>query len=326
MTLIPKNRRKLHTQIVIIFACPTHIVLEKGQVFFMNHFEKVFQCFPEGVQRQIRLLPDDARRAVEEIRVYRGKEVQLFSGGKRISLSGKISGAEISSFLNHLMKFSYYAYEEDIAKGFITIDGGHRVGICGKAVVEDGKVTLIRDVSSLNIRYSREIPGCSDKVMPYVFNAQGQLSNLLIVSPPGCGKTTLLRDLARKISLQGFKVGICDERSEIAGMSGGVSPYTFGTMVDVLTGCPKAEAMRMMIRAMSPQLLITDEIAEKADAQAIRSCSGSGVKLITSMHGSSLSDLEKTELWEIIAGHTFDYLIFLTDQPEIGTVKEVCHG
>lgn len=291
----------------------------------MNHFEKVFQCFPIEVQRQIGGLAPEIQEEINEIRVYRGKPVQLYAGKNQYSLKGSITGGQIHSLLNNLMKFSYYAYEDDIAKGFITIDGGHRVGLCGKAVVEAGKVTLIRDISSLNIRYSREIIGCSDKIMPYVFDEEGNLCNLLIVSPPGCGKTTLLRDLARNISLQGIKVGICDERSEIAGMCGGISTYTFGSAVDVLDGCPKALAMQMMIRAMSPQLLITDEIGAKVDADAIKSCSGSGVKVISSMHGSCMEDLKKTEVWEIIEGNSFDYIIFLTDQPVIGTIKEIYH-
>lgn len=291
----------------------------------MNHFEKVFQCFPIEVQRQIGGLAPEIQEEINEIRVYRGKPVQLYAGKNQYSLKGSITGGQIHSLLNNLMKFSYYAYEDDIAKGFITIDGGHRVGLCGKAVVEAGKVTMIRDISSLNIRYSREIIGCSDKIMPYVFDEEGNLCNLLIVSPPGCGKTTLLRDLARNISLQGIKVGICDERSEIAGMCGGISTYTFGSAVDVLDGCPKALAMQMMIRAMSPQLLITDEIGAKADADAIKSCSGSGVKVISSMHGSCMEDLKKTEVWEIIEGNSFDYIIFLTDQPVIGTIKEIYH-
>jgi stage III sporulation protein AA len=292
----------------------------------MNHFEKVFRCFPIEVQQQISELASEIQKEINEIRVYRGKPVQLYAGGKRYTLKGVVNGSQMHGILNNLMKFSYYAYEEDIAKGFITIDGGHRVGICGKAVMECGRVTLIRDVSSLNIRYSKEILGCSDKIMPYVFDEMGRMCNLLIVSPPGCGKTTLLRDLARNISLQGIKVGICDERSEIAGMSGGVSAYTFGAAVDVMDGCPKALAMEMMIRAMSPQILITDEIGLANDAEAIRSCSGSGVKVIASMHGSSMEDLQKTGVWEIIEGHTFDSIIFLSDQPTIGSVKEVCHG
>ena len=124
----------------------------------MNHFEKVFRRFPLSVQRQIEGLPEEIRNTVEEIRVYRGKPVQIFAGGRRFELCADIESGEIHGLLNNLMKFSYYAYEEDIAKGFITIDGGHRVGICGKAVVEKGRVTMLKDISSLNIRYSREIP------------------------------------------------------------------------------------------------------------------------------------------------------------------------
>ena len=292
----------------------------------MNHFEKVFQCFPAEIRRQIEHLPKETRDSIEEVRVYRGREVQVFAGGKRISLTGRTEGQDISSLLNNLMKFSYYAYEEDIAKGFITIDGGHRVGICGKAVVEQGRITLIRDISSLNIRYSKEISGCSDKVMHYVVTPGGKLRSLLIVSPPGCGKTTLLRDIARNLSQEGYKVGICDERSEIAGMSAGISPYTFGPMVDVLDGCPKAEGILMLIRAMSPQVLITDEIATSEDAKALKACIASGVKVITSIHGSCLEDLKKTGVWEIIEGHTFDHLLFLSDEPKAGSVREVLCG
>jgi len=292
----------------------------------MNHFEKVFQCFPQEIQRQISSLTDCGKNSIEEIRVYRGRPVQVFAGGKRYSLQGLIGSGDIQAILNNLMKFSYYAYEEDIAKGFITIDGGHRVGICGKAVVEGGRVTLLRDVSSLNIRYSKEIPGCSECLAPYLTGPSGNLLNLLIVSPPGCGKTTLLRDIARNLSQKNYKVAICDERSEIAGMSSGVSPYTFGTMVDVLDGCPKAEGMTMLVRAMSPQVIITDEIGRKEDAEAIKGCISGGVKVITTIHGNTLDDLKKTDVWEIIEKHAFDNLVFLTDEPAVGTVREVRCG
>lgn len=292
----------------------------------MNHFEKVFQCFPEKVREEIGKLPAKTRESIEEIRVYRGREVQIFADGKRISLTGRTSGRDINNLLNNLMKFSYYAYEEDIAKGFITIDGGHRVGICGKAVVDSGHVSLIRDVSSLNIRCSKEILGCSDRLIKYAVGPDGELRNLLVISPPACGKTTLLRDLARNLSFLGCKVGICDERSEIAGMSAGISHYTFGTMVDVLDGCPKAEGMCMMIRSMSPQIIITDEISTEEDGAAVRACAGSGVSVIASAHGSSLEDMKKTGVWSLIENHTFDYLIFLTNRPRAGTIGEVRCG
>lgn len=221
------------------------------------------------------------------------------------------------------MKFSYYAYEEDLAKGFITIDGGHRVGICGKAVIDKGKVTLIRDISSLNIRYSKEIVGCSDTLMHLIINDDKSLNNVLIVSPPNCGKTTLIRDIARNISTKGYKVGICDERSEIAGMYNGVSSYHFGMMVDVLDGCPKAEGMIMMIRSMSPQVIITDEIGKKEDVAAIKTCVNCGVKVITTIHGNDTADLQNSEIIELIENKTFNVIIFLTDVPAVGTVREV---
>lgn len=292
----------------------------------MNHFEKVFQCFPQNVQRQIDGLDRYTREAIEEIRVYKGKEIQLFAAGKQLALSGRVEGNDINNLLNNLMKFSYYAYEEDLAKGFITIDGGHRVGICGKAVVDKGKVSLIRDISSLNIRYSKEVIGCSDSLLPHLVNADRSLNSALIVSPPGCGKTTLLRDIGRNISLKGYKVGICDERSEIAGMYNGCSSYHFGTMVDVLDGCPKAEGMLMMIRAMSPQVIITDEIGKKEDVAAIRACANSGVKVITSVHGSDVNDLKNSEIYETIERKDFNLIVFLSDRPSVGTIREVLRG
>ncbi len=310
----------------IIFACPKNIDIEKGQGKAMNHFEKVFQCFPPSIQCQINSMDRYTREAIEEVRVYKGKEIQVFAAGKRLSLSGKIEGNDISNLLNNLMKFSYYAYEDDLAKGFITIDGGHRVGICGKAVVEKGRVTLIREVSSLNIRYSKEVIGCSDSLTHLLINSDRSLNSMLIVSPPGCGKTTLLRDIGRNISMKGYKVGICDERSEIAGMYNGCSSYHFGTMVDVLDGCPKAEGMLMMIRAMSPQVIITDEVGKKEDVAAIKACANSGVRVITSVHGSDVNDLKNSEIYETIERKDFQIIVFLTDKPTVGTVREVLRG
>lgn len=287
----------------------------------MNHFEQVFSCFPVPIQKQINTLDPYTRQNLEEIRIYKNKEVQVFAAGRRIQLTGRIGGSDINNILNNLMKFSYYAYEEDIAKGFITIDGGHRVGICGKAVVEKGKVTLLREISSLNIRHAKEIIGCSDTLMQHVLDTE--INNILIVSPPGCGKTTLLRDIARNLSLKSYKVAICDERSEIAGMHGGVSSYHFGPMVDILDGCPKAEGMMMLVRSMSPDVIITDEIGRPEDLNAIKTCINCGVRLITSIHGNDMEDIERSAIHPAIKAGVFSKIIFLTDRPKVGTVKEV---
>ena len=287
----------------------------------MNHFEQVFSCFPPKIKEQFQQLNPYTRQNLEEIRLYVNKEVQLFSRGRRIPLSGKISGSDMNNILNHLMKFSYYSYEEDLAKGFITIDGGHRVGICGKAVMEKGKVKLLREISSMNIRRAKEIIGCSDGIIHHVL--QPQLNNTLIISPPGCGKTTLLRDIARHLSLKAYKVAICDERSEIAGMHGGRSSYQFGPMVDVLDGCPKAEGMMMLIRSMNPDVVIADEIGKPEDLDAIKSCVNCGVCLITSIHGNDINDLKPSPIYEAIEKRMFRKLIFLTDQPKTGTISQV---
>lgn len=291
----------------------------------MNHFEQVFSCFPQAIQRQIHHLDPWTKQNLEELRVYKNKDVQIIAAGKQISLVGKITGSDINNILNNLIKFSYYAYEEDIAKGFITIDGGHRVGICGKAVMEKGKVVLLREISSLNIRYAKEIIGCSDTLIHHIIDENGKINNILIVSPPGCGKTTLLRDIARNLSLKKNKVALCDERSEIAGMHGGISSYQFGPMVDILDGCPKATGMMMLIRSMSPDVIITDEIGKDEDLDAIKTCVNCGVKLITSIHGNDMEDLERSPLHKPIEAKVFQKIIFLTDQPKVGTVREVLH-
>ena len=279
----------------------------------MNHFEQVLACFPRGVQQQMHRLDSNTKQHIQEIRVYKNKEILVISDNRRIQLSGKIEGDTIRQILNHLMQFSYYAYEEDLAKGFVTICGGHRVGICGKAVVEKGKVSLLREISSFNIRYAREVIGCSDNLMHHILDGN-KINNTLLVSPPAYGKTTLLRDITRNLSLKHFKVAVCDERSEIAGMHDGISSYQFGTMVDVLDGCPKAEGMMMLVRSMSPDVIIADEIGRSEDLNAIEICQHSGVAVITSAHGYSMNDVD-TGL--------FSKVIFLSNTPHPGSVREV---
>ena len=157
-----------------------------------SHLEKIIGCLPPDIRRQLEEQPREILESLEEIRIYKERPAQIFAAGRRIQLDGFTSHDSINSILNSLMKFSYYAYEEDMGNGFITVDGGHRVGICGKAVVENGKVRLIREISSLNIRRSREVIGCSDKIQPYLIDWKTrQINNILIASPPGCGKTTL---------------------------------------------------------------------------------------------------------------------------------------
>ena len=236
--------------------------------------------------------------------------------------SKQITAEVLEVILNNLMNYSIYAYEEELAKGYITIEGGHRVGICGRVVKTENNITLIKDISSLNIRRSREIKGIAEKLKNDITDNLG-LQNAIIVSSPKCGKTTLLRDIVRMLSYDGYRVGVIDERSEIAGMYRGQPAYDIGPRTDVLDGCPKAEGMLMMIRSMSPDVIVTDEIGKSEDIEAIESALCSGVKVITTIHGNTYEDLIRSRLGPLIESKVFSRIIFLTNTPATGTISEV---
>lgn len=319
---------------------------------------------PESMRDRIMKLPKKALQQLEEIRIRTNTDTLLISGGREYSLrdGDEITAEVLEEILNRLLDYSYYAYEEELSRGYITIEGGHRVGICGRVTLENGQVHLIKDVSSLNIRRSREITGASEKILGAVLSpakapaesvsnagipagcggdrspvpsaisgvcssAAGcgrmMVRNTLIISPPKCGKTTMLRDLARNLSNAGFRIGICDERSEIAGCYNGKTSYDLGPRTDVLDGCPKADGILMLIRAMSPDVVMTDEIGKPEDAAAIRSALSAGVKIITTIHGSSFEDAAKSAVGGLITDHVFETLIFLSAQPVTGTVEKI---
>lgn len=338
-----------------------------------KRIDNILIKLPESMRDRIEKLPAQTLQQLEEIRIRTNTDTLLISGGREYSLrdGDEITAEVLEEILNRLLDYSYYAYEEELSRGYITIEGGHRVGICGRVTLENGQVHLIKDVSSLNIRRSREITGASEKILGAVLSPAkapaesvpnagipagcgGEKSpvpsaisgacssaagcgrmvvrNTLIISPPKCGKTTMLRDLARNLSNAGLRIGICDERSEIAGCYDGKTSYDLGPRTDVLDGCPKADGILMLIRAMSPDVVMTDEIGKPEDAAAIRSALSAGVKIITTIHGSSFEDAAKSAVGSLITDHVFETLIFLSAQPVTGTVEkilrmpEVSHG
>lgn len=338
-----------------------------------KRIDNILIKLPESMRDRIEKLPAQTLQQLEEIRIRTNTDTLLISGGREYSLrdGDEITAEVLEEILNRLLDYSYYAYEEELSRGYITIEGGHRVGICGRVTLENGQVHLIKDVSSLNIRRSREITGASEKILGAVLSpakapaesvpnagisagcgddrspapsdlfgvcpsaadyGRMVVRNTLIISPPKCGKTTMLRDLARNLSNAGFRIGICDERSEIAGCYDGKISYDLGPRTDVLDGCPKADGILMLIRAMSPDVVMTDEIGKPEDAAAIRSALSAGVKIITTIHGSSFEDAAKSAVGSLITDHVFETLIFLSAQPVTGTVEkilrmpEVSHG
>ncbi len=287
----------------------------------------------------IRILPQKialavAKYNVEEIRLIAGKPVTLFTDGKSryVSAMGDITssaGSAISVSSSQLAEIfkaacngSVYAAEEEIRRGFITIEGGHRVGICGTAVLKGGEVTYIKYISALNIRLAKQAIGSSKDILPIVYDKFAR--NTLIVSPPGCGKTTMLRDIARVLGSR-YKIGIADERSEIAASYMGIPQNDVGEKTVVMDLCPKADAINMLIRTMGVELVITDEIGSCEDALAIKNAFNSGVKVIASAHGYCSRDITSHPQLSCLTEKGFERIITLSRRYGVGSIEEVTH-
>lgn len=291
-----------------------------------KNIENILNKLPEDMKERLLLLPDSIIENFEEIRIKSGFNTMVISGRKEEHLNdaGFVTPDILEEILNRLLDYSYYAYEDELANGYITIEGGHRVGICGRVTLKDGHVHLIKDISSLNIRRSRQVIGASDRIIDEIIDrSSGEISNTLIISPPKCGKTTLIRDISRVLSYKGYRVSICDERSEIAGCYEGTPSYDLGCRTDILDGCPKAQGIKMLIRSMSPDVIVTDEIGKPEDMAAIEEALCAGVKIITTIHGGSYEEAASSVVGQLIENCVFDKLIFLSSKPVIGTIARI---
>ena len=288
----------------------------------MKTQRKIITRLPAELSEELTTVPQDIWDITEEIRLRNGQPVCLRYGMRERHLNLRTNSQLLQQTLNQLIQFSYYAYEDDLARGFVTVEGGHRVGICGKMVIKHGQPAVMREISSMNIRFARSIKGCCRKILPEIMN-NGKPMNTLIVSPPGCGKTTLLRDLARELSENRFHVAVCDERSELAGMYDGQPSFDLGPRCDVLDGCEKNWGIPLLIRSMAPQVLVTDEVGKPEDVSSIMQCLTSGVTLLTSIHGTCYDDLLKSSIGSLIEKGVFRRFVYLTAQNGAGTVREV---
>lgn len=236
---------------------------------------------------------------LQEIRFRSARPVMLYYSHQKEKLKNSdgtdyiLTCQDIERVVANFCRHSVYAYTNDIRDGFITLSGGHRVGISGRAVMNESGYSNMCEFSSVNIRIAKEYPESAGKCIDELFDGE-RIYNTIIIAPPGAGKTTLLRDITRRLA-QKFKVSLIDERSEIASVRCGVPQFDVGTECDVLSGFLKKDGIILALRSLSPDVIICDEIGTKEDVKSIESILKGGCKIITSMHGYSIEEARKNK-------------------------------
>lgn len=313
----------------------------------MESKDRLFQIFSKKLRGVLGMLNVEPE-GIEEIRmrigaplfiIYRNKEYTVDERGKLGGLSGGlgkeegkgcfcVSKEDVEETLQCAVRYSLYAYEEELKQGFITVSGGHRIGVAGRVILEKGSVKTIQPVTFLNIRFSHQVKGCADWVLSYLYDrANGDFLHTLLISPPRCGKTTLLRDIVRQVSngKNGKTVGVVDERSEIGACFQGIPQNDVGQRTDILDCCPKAAGMMMLIRSMAPDVVAVDEIGGEQDLEAMRYVMNCGCRILATIHGTSMEDIRKKPgLSRFIEESVFDRYVILGNRNGPGTIREIC--
>lgn len=277
---------------------------------------------------------------IEEIRLRIGKPIIIYKQNKEYTITkdGKLSKnifegycpllTDLTKTIKLMSGYSLYAFDDEIKNGYITLQGGHRVGITGKVVMENNKIVTMKNINAINIRVSHQIKNCANSIIDYIIKPE--IMHTMIISPPACGKTTLLRDIIRKISdgdsenFIGQTVGLVDERSEIAGCYMGIPQNDVGVRTDVLDGCPKSLGMLILLRSMSPKVIAVDEIGKENDINAIDDIINSGIKIICTVHGKNLQEIStKPILGDLLTRKIFQRYIVLSYNDVPGKVDGI---
>ena len=262
-----------------------------------DSYAQAARALPLRLRQEAMSLPEEERARAEELRLRAGWPMTAVIGGAERLLGGPpVEGAELEQLLEIASRASVHAVLDQLRRGYLTIEGGHRIGLCATAVLRAGEIHGLRNFSSANVRIARQVKGAAAGVLDGLCPG-GRLADTLILAPPGLGKTTLLRDLIRAVSegegCRPLRVALADERGEVAALYGGLPQLEVGRRTDVMEGCPKAEGLMLLLRAMNPQVLAVDEITARADVQALSAAAGCGVTLLATAHGEDRGDLER---------------------------------
>ncbi len=289
----------------------------------MKQIEEIIKYFPNQIYNLIKnTIEQDSKieNELEEIRIRVQRPILLKTRQADLIIDYLVTTSEMLQIIERLCENSIYAYKNQICEGFLTIKGGHRIGITGTAVVEQEKIINLKYITSLNVRIAREIKNCSNDILTQIINQENNsIFNTIIVAPPGKGKTTMLRDIIRNISngipsmnFKGMTCGLVDERGEIAAMYKGIPQNEIGIRTDVIENISKEKGMKMLIRSMTPEVIACDEIGSKEDIQAIQQAMTAGIKGIFTIHGKNMQDLKRNiGINNLIENKQIEKIIFL---------------
>mgnify|MGYP002550249262 FL=1 len=283
-------------------------------IAFLTH------CLPKAAARPLNALPEGSLR---EIRVRAGQSIRLSTRQGETICPCEPTPQQVAQMAEALCEHALYARAEEQRSGFVTLRGGHRMGLCGRVICQGQSIRALRDISSFCIRIAGQWRGAADGLIGQLTDENGFCRSTLIVGLPGMGKTTLLRDSLRRLSEAGRRVCVVDERSEIAAMCDGLPQLEVGPCTDVLDGCGKEAGLRWLLRSLSPEVLVTDELSDTLDAQAALEAIRSGVSMLATVHGRDLDSVcGRNTLYPLIRDRAFERYAVL-DVHEVGKLAGI---